>query len=130
MFDLGLSEIFVIMVVALLVLGPEKMPEVARGLGKTVRHFQRLLNEVRDTLRMEELTAELRNLDAPRLDPTPPPAASSATSIDWDTTQGQPRARDFSHLPTPLPAVAVSPTVGATVAPLPDPPPTVSDAPA
>ena len=38
--NLGLSELVVIFVVALLVIGPKRLPEVARGLGKAVRAFQ------------------------------------------------------------------------------------------
>ena len=38
--NLGLSELLVIFVVALLVIGPKRLPEVARGLGEAVRAFQ------------------------------------------------------------------------------------------
>ena len=38
--NLGLSELVVIFVVALLVIGPRRLPEVARGLGQALRAFQ------------------------------------------------------------------------------------------
>lgn len=38
--NLGLSEIVVIAIIALLVIGPRRLPEVARGLGEAVRAFQ------------------------------------------------------------------------------------------
>jgi sec-independent protein translocase protein TatA len=38
--NLGLSEIGVILIVALVVIGPRRLPEVARGLGEAVRAFQ------------------------------------------------------------------------------------------
>ena len=38
--NLGLSELIVIFIVALLVIGPRRLPEVARGLGQAVRAFQ------------------------------------------------------------------------------------------
>ncbi len=38
--NLGLSELLVIFVVALLVIGPRRLPEVARGLGQAVKAFQ------------------------------------------------------------------------------------------
>ena len=41
--NLGLSEIVVIGVIALLVIGPKRLPEVARGLGEAVRAFQKAL---------------------------------------------------------------------------------------
>lgn len=38
--NLGLSELLVILVIALLVIGPKRLPEVARGLGQAVKSFQ------------------------------------------------------------------------------------------
>ena len=38
--NLGLSEVLVIFIVALVVIGPRRLPEVARGLGEAVRAFQ------------------------------------------------------------------------------------------
>ena len=38
--NLGLAELLVIAVIALLVIGPKRLPEVARGLGEAVRAFQ------------------------------------------------------------------------------------------
>ena len=38
--NLGLSELLVIVVVALLVIGPKRLPEVARGIGQAVKAFQ------------------------------------------------------------------------------------------
>ena len=38
--NLGLSEIVVIGIIALLVIGPKRLPEVAKGLGEAVRAFQ------------------------------------------------------------------------------------------
>lgn len=41
--NLGLSEVIVIVVVALLAIGPKRLPEVARGLGEALRSFQNAL---------------------------------------------------------------------------------------
>src|SRR5436190_1693447 len=41
MFGLGMGELLVIFVVALLVLGPKRLPDVATGLGKAIRDFRR-----------------------------------------------------------------------------------------
>lgn len=38
--NLGLSELLVILIIALLVIGPKRLPEVARGLGEAFRVFQ------------------------------------------------------------------------------------------
>lgn len=47
MFNIGSGEIAFIAVFALLVLGPKRLPELARGLGKFVREFRRQTDEVR-----------------------------------------------------------------------------------
>src|SRR3989338_10376535 len=49
--NLGLSELLVIAVVALLVIGPKRLPEVARGLGQALRSFQDAMNPVRSVKR-------------------------------------------------------------------------------
>ena len=41
--NLGLSELLAIFIIALLVIGPRRLPEVARGLGEAVRAFQEAL---------------------------------------------------------------------------------------
>lgn len=44
MFNIGMGELILIVVVALVVLGPDKLPETARALGKAVREFKRAMN--------------------------------------------------------------------------------------
>ena len=53
MFNLGAGEIAVIMIVALLLLGPDKLPELARGIGKFVREFRRQTDDVRGLVERE-----------------------------------------------------------------------------
>lgn len=50
MFGLGFTEIVVVLVVALLVLGPEKLPKLARQLGRGMREFRRAASEFQSTL--------------------------------------------------------------------------------
>jgi len=50
MFGLGFSEIVVILVVALLVLGPRKLPDVARQVGKAMRDLRRAASDFQTTL--------------------------------------------------------------------------------
>ncbi|WP_162687744.1 Sec-independent protein translocase subunit TatA/TatB [Bradymonas sediminis] len=51
---IGLSEIMVVMLLALLVLGPEKLPETARKLGKGMRELRRASNMFTDMFMLEE----------------------------------------------------------------------------
>jgi len=62
MFDIGLSEIVVIGVVALIVIGPERLPKTARMLGHLFGRLQRYVNEVKADISREMELDELRRL--------------------------------------------------------------------
>jgi sec-independent protein translocase protein TatB len=64
MFDIGFSEIVVIAVVALVVIGPEKLPKVARTLGHMFGRLQRYVNEVKADINREIELDELRKLQS------------------------------------------------------------------
>jgi sec-independent protein translocase protein TatB len=53
MFNIGSGELALILVVALLVLGPKRLPELARGIGKFVREFRRQTDSVRNVVERE-----------------------------------------------------------------------------
>ena len=52
-FGIGLPEMAVIMIVALLVFGPKKLPEIGRSLGKTIRSFQDASKEFENEFKRE-----------------------------------------------------------------------------
>jgi Tat protein translocase TatB subunit len=54
MLDLGLSELLIILAVALIVLGPKKLPEVARSLGRGLAQFRRASEDLRRSILLEE----------------------------------------------------------------------------
>jgi sec-independent protein translocase protein TatB len=62
MFDIGFSELFVIGVVALIVLGPERLPRVARTAGHLFGRFQRYVTTVKADIQREMDAAELAKL--------------------------------------------------------------------
>ena len=62
MFDIGFSEIALIAVVALVVLGPERLPKTARTLGHLFGRLQRYVNEVKADISREMELDELRKL--------------------------------------------------------------------
>lgn len=64
MFDIGFSEILVIAVVALIVIGPERLPKVARTLGHLFGRMQRYVNDVKADISREMELDELRKLQA------------------------------------------------------------------
>jgi sec-independent protein translocase protein TatB len=62
MFDVGFSEIVMIAVVALIVIGPERLPKTARMLGHLFGRLQRYVNEVKADINREMELDELRKL--------------------------------------------------------------------
>ena len=59
MFSLGTTEILVILVVALLVIGPSKLPDVARTLGKGMAEFRRMSSDVKKTVDLEPKLSDM-----------------------------------------------------------------------
>jgi len=64
MFDLGFSEMLVIGLVALVVIGPERLPKVARTIGTMLGRMQRYVNDVKAEVEREMQLEELRKLQA------------------------------------------------------------------
>jgi len=87
MFDIGLQEMVVIGVIALLVFGPSKLPELGRMVGRAMREFRRASDEFRQTV---ETNLNLNDVDpvgalssVPTVD-TAPPAATTMPSAAAD----------------------------------------------
>jgi sec-independent protein translocase protein TatA len=54
MFGLGAGELFLILVLALVFIGPKKLPELAKGLGKGIREFNKAKNELVNTMNADD----------------------------------------------------------------------------
>lgn len=77
-FGVGLPEMVVIFVLALLIFGPKKLPEIGRSLGKTLRGFQEASKEFESEIKKG--VAELEK-------DSPPPAASPAPAVLTSSSQ-------------------------------------------
>ena len=62
MFDIGLQELVLIFVIALLVFGPKNLPQLGRSMGRAMREFRRASDEFRSTI---ETNLQMNELDAP-----------------------------------------------------------------
>jgi TatA/E family protein of Tat protein translocase len=60
MFGIGLPELIIIMVIALIVIGPSKLPDLARALGKGMAEFKKATQEIKDSLDLDEDMQEVK----------------------------------------------------------------------
>jgi Tat protein translocase TatB subunit len=108
-FGIGMTELLVILVIGLLVLGPKRLPDLARSLGKGLAEFRRASNDMRrefldvaedvkiepiDLTAQDAETATKTPLVQPSDDPEPEPEAAAETDADDEEsgdTSEQPR---------------------------------------
>jgi len=58
--SIGMPELIIILVIALIIFGPRKLPELGRSLGRSIGEFKRASNELRNTLEEEIRVEEQR----------------------------------------------------------------------
>lgn len=63
MFGLGGGEIILILVFALIFVGPKKLPELAKGLGKGIREFQKAKDDLMNEVRKESVPEVIEHKD-------------------------------------------------------------------
>ena len=73
--SIGMPELIIIFVIALIIFGPRKLPELGKSLGKSLAEFKRASNELRSTLeeeiRLEDQKAKVESSKAPETPATP-----------------------------------------------------------
>jgi len=62
LFNIGMPEIIVILIVAILVIGPKRLPEVANALGKGLAEFKRAMNNVKEELKIDEVRNDVNEM--------------------------------------------------------------------
>ena len=92
MFGLGVPEILLIMIVALIVFGPRKLPEIGRSLGKAMGEFRKATDDLKNTIEREVRVEELRQIGPSLVTPfesvsrSEPLAASDLAEPDHSST--------------------------------------------
>ncbi|MEW6750193.1 MAG: twin-arginine translocase TatA/TatE family subunit [Candidatus Latescibacterota bacterium] len=96
MFGIGHWEIFIILLVALLIFGAKRIPEMAQGLGKGIREFRKAMRDVQDEIDVENTS---RTASRPQIQPAAPrqaipqqpaPAAQTAAAETAPDQAGPP----------------------------------------
>jgi TatA/E family protein of Tat protein translocase len=68
--SLGIPELILIFIVALLVFGPKRLPEIGRTLGKAMGEFKKATDELKNTIEREVQVEEMKQI-APHITPAP-----------------------------------------------------------
>jgi sec-independent protein translocase protein TatA len=97
-------EVFVIMVLALLLFGPKKLPEIGRSLGKGLREFRKSTSGLMDSINMDEPARTTAS-------PAPPQTQASAPAKPQATSQKQaaPEPQDAPEEAVPVAAKKPAP---------------------
>jgi len=81
--SIGAPELILIFIVALLVLGPKKLPELGRAIGKGISEFRKATSDLKTTLE-KEMTQEDSNSASGSPSDAPPVSPSGAGPLDGD----------------------------------------------
>jgi len=110
---LGGPELFLIFVVALIVFGPRKLPEIGKSLGKMMGEFRRASNDFRNTIENEVEAEKIR--DSLRIEPPAVEPLSPARALPADAGSAPPdQAPAAAHAGAPEePAPVVEPVAEA-----------------
>ncbi len=60
MFNIGMPELILIFLIALIVVGPSKLPDLARALGKGIAEFKRAANEIKENLDLDDTLGDIK----------------------------------------------------------------------
>ncbi len=104
MFGIGMPELLVIAVIALLVVGPKKLPDIAKALGKGLSEFRKVTEEatdtIKETLKTDEIKKDMNDIkdsllygkEEEKKAPVPPAESAPADDNTPKTADPKPQA--------------------------------------
>lgn len=115
MFGIGMQEILVLLVIALVVIGPKKLPEMAKALGKGYGEFRRAFEDMRSSINVDMKTDEEKErLQEIHERVQPPPEPSPPGTVPEDGTDSGATASAVDEEPSPPPAAPPDRPAGGT----------------
>ena len=60
MFGIGMPELLLLAAIALIVIGPKKLPDLARSMGRAMREFKKATNELKETIQLDEDLSDVK----------------------------------------------------------------------
>ena len=104
MFGIGMPEMLLILAVALIVIGPKKLPDLAKSLGKALGEFKKATNELKDSIQIDSELKDVKttfddiNKDLKNSRPAPPKASEqdAVNDVEAETIDGRDKSQPDS----------------------------------